>query len=127
MNENEMKSLEDRLRSWRPRRPSATLKWRLFLAHAASVPRMIRLAGWLTPATACAVMTMLVLNSENAAPAGGSRQPFAMAMLSNQSYAVSVTSRQSEQNNLSVFTFDWTNRSGSDSTIGFPQSRKPID
>ena len=32
-------------------------------------------------------------------------------MISNQNYAVSVTSRQSEQNNLSVFTFDWTNGS----------------
>ena len=38
MNENEMKSLETRLRSWRPRRASATLKWRLFLARAANVP-----------------------------------------------------------------------------------------
>ncbi len=45
MDENEMKSLESRLRSWRPRRPSATLKWRLFLARAASVPRMIRIGG----------------------------------------------------------------------------------
>ena len=52
---------------------------------------MIRLAGWLTPATACALLTLLVLNSENAASTGGSRQPLIMAMLSNQSYAVSMT------------------------------------
>ena len=125
-----MKSLESRLRSWRPRRPSATLKWRLFLARAAhgarvaNIPRMIRIAGWLTPTTACALLTLLVLNSENAAPAGGRRQPAIMAMLSNQSYAVSMTSRQSEQNNLSVFTFDWTNRSGSGFIGDFPQFRK---
>ena len=122
-----MKSLENRLRSWRPRRASVTLKWRLFLARAASVPRMIRLAGWLTPATACALLTMLVINSENAAPTGGSRQPFVIAMLSNQSYAVSVTSRQSEQNNLSVFTFDWTNRSNSGSISPFTPFRKQTD
>jgi hypothetical protein len=84
---------------------------------------MIRFAGWLTPATACVLLALLVMNSENV-PTGGSRQPSIMAMMSNQSYAVSVTSRQSEQNNLSVFTFDWTNRSGSGSIINFPQFRK---
>jgi hypothetical protein len=119
-----MKLLESRLRSWRPRRASATLEWRLFLARIASVPRMLRLAGWLTPTTACALLTLLVLNSENAVPTGGHRQPGIMAMLSNQSYAVSMTSRQSEQNNLSVFTFDWTNRSGSGFIGDFPQFRK---
>ena len=127
MDENEMKSLETRLRSWRPRRASATLTWRLLLARAVSVPRMIRVAGWLTPATACLLLTMLVLNSENAAPTGGHWQPFAMAMLSNQSYAVYATSRQSEQNNPSVFTFDLTNRGGSGSNFSFTPFRKKTD
>ncbi len=85
---------------------------------------MLRVAGWLTPTTACALLTLLVLNSENIVPAGGQRQPSIMAMLSNQSYAVYATSRQSEQNNLSVFTFDWTNRSGSGFISNFPQFRK---
>jgi len=127
MNENEMKSLETRLRSWRPRRVSATLRWRLFLARGARVAnmtRMMRMAGWLTPATACALLTMLVLDSENVATTAGHWQPFAMAMMSNQNYAVYATSRQSEQNNLSVFTFDWTNGSGSGSTLRFTQFHK---
>ena len=85
---------------------------------------MMRLAGWLTPTTACALLTLLVLNSENAAPAGVRQQPSILAMLSNQDYAVSMTSRQSVQNNLSVYTFDWTNRSGSGFTSSFPQFRK---
>ena len=122
-----MKSLEGRLRSWRPRPASATLKWRLFLARAINVQRMVRVAGWLTPTTACALLTLLVLNSENAGPAGGHRQPAVMAMLSNQSYAVYATSRQSEQNNPSVFTFDWTNGSGSGSTLHFTPFRKQTD
>ena len=125
MSENEMKSLENRLRSWRPRRPSATLKWRLFLARAASLPRMMRFAGWLTPATACALLTLLILNSENAATTTGHRRPSIMAMMSNQNYAVAVTSRQSRQNNLSCFTFDWTNRSGLGSTMRFAPFSKP--
>jgi hypothetical protein len=88
---------------------------------------MIRVAGWLTPATACALLTLLILNSENAVPADGHRQPFITAMMSNQSYAVYATSRQSEQNNLSVFTFDWTNGSGSGSILRFTPIRKPTD
>ena len=77
MNENEMKSLETRLRSWRPRRVSATLRWRLFLARGPrNMTRMMRIAGWLTPATACALLTILVLDSENAATTAGHRQPF---------------------------------------------------
>ena len=126
-----MKSLENRLRFWHPRRPSATFKWRLFLALAghgarvANMPHMLRVAGWLTPATACALLTLLILNSENAAPATGHRQPSIMAMMSNQSYAVYATSRQSVQNNLSVFTFDWTNGSSSGSNSGFKPFPKP--
>jgi len=88
---------------------------------------MIRVAGWLTPATACLLLTMLVLNSENAMSVGGHRQPFSMAMLSNQSYAVCMTSRQSEQNNLSVFTFDLTNQSGSGSNLSFTTFLKKTD
>jgi hypothetical protein len=122
-----MKSLESRLCSWRPRRASATLKWRLFLARATNVPRMIRIAGWLTPATACALLTMLILNSENAATATGHRQYSIMAMMSNQNYAVYATSRQSVQNNLAVFTFDLTNGSDSGSTLRFMPFRKPTD
>ena len=122
-----MKSLENKLRSWRPRRPSATLKWRLFLANAANVTRLVRFAGWMTPATACVLLGMLLLGSENVVPAGGSRLPSIMAMLSNQSYAVTMTSRQSQQNNLSVFSFDWTNGSNSGLTSRFMPLGKPTD
>ena len=106
MNENELKSLEARLRCWRPRRPSATLKWRLWLALAAGVPRLLRVAGWLAPAAACALLAMLAVDSENAAPAGGRWQPSIMAMLSNQNYAVFMTEQPVQgQNNVSVVHF----------------------
>ena len=127
MNENEMKSLETRLRSWRPRRPSATLKWRIFAGQITSLPRLLKFAGWLTPATACLLLAILSVSSENGVYSGGSRPPSLLAMVSNQNYAVYLTSRQSEQNNLSVFTFDWTNRSGSGFLPGFPQFRKTTD
>jgi hypothetical protein len=88
---------------------------------------MLRVAGWLTPATACVLLALLAVNSENAVPGGGRWQPSVMAMLSNQNYAVAVTSRQFEQNNLSLFTSDWTNRSDSGSTSRFTPIRKPTD
>lgn len=119
-----MKSIETRLRSWRPRRPAATLEWRLRLARLAGVPRMVRVVGWLTPATACALLALLAMNPENTLPAAGSRSPSILALLSNQNYAVSVTGRQSEQNNLSFFTSDWTNASNSGSTPAFAPLRK---
>ncbi len=124
MSENEMKSLETRLRSWRPRRPSATLKWRLLLARAAGVPRMVRVAGWLTPATACALLALVAMNSENALRVGDAHTPSILALLSNQSYAASVTGHQYEQNNLSCFTSDWTNASNSGFTPAFTPFRK---
>ena len=122
-----MNSLETRLRAWRPRQPSATLKWWLLLARAASLPRLIRAAGWLTPITACALLALLAINSENALSSVGARSCSIAAMLSNQSYAVYATSRQSQQNNLSVYTFDWTNRSSSGSNLRFTSFPKPTD
>lgn len=127
MNENEMKSLENRLRSWRPRRPSATLKWRLFLARAAGVPRLIRVAGWLTPATVCALLALVAMNSESGLPVGGTRKPSILALLSNQTYAVAVTSRQSQQNLLTFVTSDWTNASDSGFTSHLSPIRKPTE
>jgi len=124
MNEKEMNSLETRLRSWRPRRPSATLKLRLMLAKASDVPRMVRVAGWLMPATACALLALLAVNSENGISLSGSRSPSILAMISNQTYAVAVTSRQSQENILSFVTSDWTNASNSGFTPTFTPVRK---
>jgi hypothetical protein len=115
-----MKSLENRLSSLRPRRPSGWLKWRIFGAHGFPMPRVARLArltGWATPATACALLTVLVMNSPSPVPAGPSNAASTLAMLSNQEYAVFETSQQSAQNNLSLFTFDWTNHGVFNSTV----------
>jgi len=118
-----MNTLENRLRSWRPRRPSAALKLRLAFARAAAIPRMLRFAGWLTPATACVLLALLSLNSENAASLRRLPSLSLASIISNDNYAVYTTCHQSQQNNLSVFTSDWTNRSGSASIISFPQAR----
>lgn len=118
MDENEMKSFENRLRSWRPRRPSPTLEWRLFRAPTRFALRSARWLGWLAPVAACAWLAVLGLDSESAV-SGGIHPPSILALASNQSYTVFATSRQSVQNNPSLFTSDWTNRSNSGSIPHF--------
>lgn len=104
-----MNSLENRLSLLRPRRPSGWLKYRIFGVSALQVPRLARLAGWATPVTACAVLTFLILDSASPIPPGVSTGSSTLAMLSNVQYAVIETSQQSAQNNMTSYTFDWTN------------------
>lgn len=85
---------------------------------------MVRVVGWLTPASACALLALLAMNSENAISDAGYRPASILAMLSNQNYAVSMTSQQSVQNNLSFFTSDWTNASNPGFTPPFTPFRK---
>jgi hypothetical protein len=75
--------------------------------------------GWLAPATACALLTISVFNSGNSLPGNTSRhEPMVAMMLSNQSYAAYVSGAfQSGQNDLPSVTLDWTNRSGSASSM----------
>jgi hypothetical protein len=115
----EMNLLETQLRSWQPRRPSARLKRRLFAAPARVMPQMAWFLGWLAPATACALLTLSVFNSGNSLPGSPSRhEPMVAMMLSNQSYAAYVSSAfQSGQNDLPSVVLDWTNRSGSTSSM----------
>ena len=61
----EMDSLENRLRSCQPRRPSAKLKRRLFAAPASLTPKAAWLLGTLAPATACLMLTVSAFNPAN--------------------------------------------------------------
>ena len=64
----EMNLLETQLRSWRPRRPSAGLKRRLFSARPGARRERGLALGWLAPATACLLLTLAVFNSGNDFP-----------------------------------------------------------
>ena len=124
----EMNLPETQLRLWRPRRPSAGLKQRIFIARVASLPQIARVLGWLTPATACVLLVFLVLNSEYTASIGASHQePILATIMSNQSYAAYLANHRMGQNDLSAVTFDWTNRSGSTSSMGFPPFGKLLN
>jgi len=119
---------ETRLRSWRPRRPSAGLKRRIFSADPGR-SAAAWLVGSLAPVAACALLTLLVFNSGNGFPAGSARHEPMMAMiLSNQSFAAyAADGSQSAQNRLSSVILDWTNDGGSTSSIGFTPFTRPND
>jgi hypothetical protein len=82
--------------------------------------------GWLVPATACALLTFSIFNSGNAISGRLSRgEPLATTMLGTQSFRVPAPEcLWNGENRLSSVIFDWTNRSGSTSSItSFPRIR----
>ena len=125
-----MNELELQLRSWAPRPPSAKLNQKLFpqsqpeaevpsrITHHAS--REVFSFRWLAPATAALLLVCLVLNQHNTAPLTGGvrREPMVAMIMSNQS-AISYLpgTFQREQNIVLADTFEWTNGSGSTSSI----------
>lgn len=103
----ETNSLETQLRSWRPRRPSARLKRRLFGFSFPAGTAWI--AGSLAPATVCALLTAGILNMRG----GVSYRPAHELVASNLSdVAFTIDGFASPQNHWSSVTFDSTNRSG---------------
>jgi hypothetical protein len=135
---NEMNDLEMQLRSWAPRRPSAKVKQRIFSTnraaeftavhpvllitqHATRITHWLKPTSfrWLAPATAAFFLICMILNQRNAPMASPSTAPFiAMILSSNQSAAAYLPgSFQREQNRLPSDTFEWTNGSGSTSSI----------
>jgi hypothetical protein len=133
------------LRSWAPRRPSAKLKQRIFSAnraaefsavhpiifithhasritqHVSRIAHLLRPTSfrWLAPATAALFLTCILLNQRSAPMASPVTSPLiAMILSSNQSAAAYLPgSFQREQNGVPSDTFEWTNGSGSTSSI----------
>lgn len=111
-------TLEEQLRSWKPRRPSPRVEQRLFGTRQHFHFTLPRLAGILTPTMACLMVTVSlwrqvgqpILNENES-------QTAVIAMsLSNQNYAPYLaTSFQPTANRLD--TFGWTNRGYSKSSV----------
>ena len=124
-----MKELEAQLRSWAPRRPSAKLERRLFASEASAAtaiqsPPITHNLGyrlrWVAPATAAFVL-LCVLYNQRAGDSlgGGTHSGHIVAMiLSNQSAVAYLPAGfQRDQNSPPVDTFEWTNGSGSTSSM----------
>src|SRR5437660_6424449 len=128
---NKMNDLEIQLSSWAPRRPSARLKRRIFdspprptasegrsplMAHSGAGYRL----RWLAPATAALVLLCMIFNHREGGIASGSTNSNSMVamILSNQSVAAYLPAGlQREQNGPPTDTFEWTNGSGSTSSM----------
>lgn len=108
---------ETQLRSWRPRRPSARLKRRIAAASRdVEVPSARWFWGCLAPVAACALMTMMAFTPGR----GFTEKPLISNILSNENYAAYASGDgQTPQNHLAAVTFDWTNRTGFNSSISF--------
>jgi hypothetical protein len=139
---NDMKELETQVRMWEPRAPSPKLKELLFRSpavpgtehetrNAQHQSPAFRLS-WLAPASVALIAMCLVFTQRNSPGVAGSTNSGQMVamILSNQSAAAylpgSFDSRLAGQNRLPADTFEWTNRSGSTSSIGSLAPRRGI-
>jgi bacteriorhodopsin len=97
------------LRSWTPRRPSASIKRRLFPEAAAAalereLPDPINWR-WLAPAMALCIAALIVL-ANNREPSAYRHTP--TLALSNLDFATYFAAAQNDRNILQT-TFEWTN------------------
>jgi hypothetical protein len=118
---NEMNELEAQLRSWAPRRPSASLERRLFARGpvAAELPPAFRLS-WLAPAMGTLLLLGLFLNGRSSTAIGSSPAvPMVAMLLSNQSAAddLAASSLPRAENRLPADTYQWPVRGGATSAI----------
>ena len=110
-------TLEEQLRSWKPRRPSPKVERHLFGTRYFSIT-LPRLAGILTPTMACLMVTVSLWRQVGQPILHESEsQTAVIAMsMSNQNYAPYLSSSfQPAANRLD--TFEWTNRGYSKSSV----------
>jgi len=109
---------ESQLRSWQPRRPSATLKRRILqFAAADEIPTARWLWSCVAPTMACVLLTLMAFNRDNAGL--GPKVPMALILSNEKNAAYAMGGAQTGQNHLAAVTFDSTNRSLLESSIGF--------
>jgi hypothetical protein len=123
---NETNELEKQLGSWKPRRPSAAIKRRLFPAPRVH-SELVRMLNWLAPATVCMFIALAAFRQENGSPGQPSRHdPSVDMMLSNESAVVYLASRHSQvEHNVLAPTLEFTNHSDSGLNNRFTPFIKP--
>jgi len=117
-----MNSSEAQLKSWKPRRPSASISRRLFAPRNAH-PELGRALSWCATATACLLLTVGVVRHGDAGPAASN--PLVAMIWSNQappSYFVADTFQS--ENRVIRATLASTNPGQTTSVTGFTQKVK---
>jgi len=123
MNDEDLKAMETKLRSWQPRRPSPTLKWKLIALSGRCLHRSARVGGLLVPAAACALLAVLSLNSNSAFPGAGIHPPLLAINSSNQNAEIYWPALDASGENRPLpQIFKWTNASSSPSSMRSRQS-----
>src|SRR5438105_4012192 len=127
-----MKEIETVLKSWNLRRPSPAIEEQVFGGERRVRARGLQEADqsvqdtapfafrWLVPATAGLLLLCLVANPRGNQEFSSSTNsgPMVAMILSNQSaIAYLPGSFKADQNNIPADTFEWTNVSGSTSSI----------
>ena len=108
---------ETQLRSWRPRRPSAALETRIFSTVHEARATSRWLWGALTPTAVCLLMTLIMLNSSNTVIP---QKPVLSMILSNDGGVFGAKGGSGcAENQLASVTFDWTNHTVFNSSMGF--------
>jgi hypothetical protein len=102
---------ETQLRGWRPRRPSAGLKERIFRSREA----VGRAPGWnwhqVAPALACVLFALMIFHF-NGGGALRENRPVMYVDFTGGSNATTFSDQAQEmENHLAGVTFDWTNHS----------------
>jgi hypothetical protein len=116
---NEMNWMEEQLKSWAPRRPSAKIEGRLFAGRRRPA-ELTRVIAWLAPATACMVLALAAARPQGGST-GANRPESMFAMItSNRAFASLLTDSGAQAENCVVrANFQWTNRGVSGSSIRF--------
>jgi hypothetical protein len=116
-----MNWLEEQLKSWEPRRPSAKIERRLFGGQRRAAAELTRAIAWLAPAAACMVLALAA--ARPGAGASGVSRPesmFAMMMMSNRASASVLCGNGAQpENSIVRASFQWTNKGDSGSSIRF--------
>ena len=126
---NDLNQWEKQLRSWIPRPPSAGIKARLFSAPPPAQKAEPASVYLLAPAVACMCLVLAVLGWTHGPATSHANRPIFASILSNQNCMAFLGGRSSQidLNALCRVTFTWTNKSVSNSIIGFTPFTKPND
>jgi hypothetical protein len=118
MNEKEMKHLENQLHSWKPRRPSAKIKRRLYPSHSAREAAALSLR-WLAPAAACLILALTVASRDPGLSASSARREAMMGLISSNLNFTNILPKSDSpgRNGVLPASFEWTNLSGITSSI----------
>jgi hypothetical protein len=113
-----MNQLENRLHSWQPRRPSESIKRHLYPTASAREAASLSLR-WLAPVAACLLLALTIASEETNLSANSARSDAMVGLISSNLSLTNILPHSDTpgRNGVSPASFEWTNRSGSSSSI----------